>query len=515
MLNPGSRTYKSLLNSVVALGFYAVNFFLSFVSRRILLAQLGPDILGLYTTTGSLLSFLNLAELGIGTAVAFTLYKPLREKDLNTINEIVSLQGWFYRRVAFFIIGASLVLLCFFPQIFSKTELPLWYALASYFVLLFGSLLGYFVNYRQIVLSANQQQYKLIFATGTISILKIVLQLIVISAVKTNKFGWWLLVEAIFTILTSIVLNRTINATFPDLNTSVADGKTLKNKYPDVLLKVKQLFVHKLGQVALTQTSPIIIYGYASLSLVTSYGNYLVITKSISTLLNAIFNSVTAGVGNLIAEGNNNKSMSVFRELFTSRFLIISTCCYCYYRLSSSFISLWIGNDYILDKQVVMLIVVLFFIMTSREVVDSFIQGFGLFHDIWAPAVESVLNIGCSIVFGHFWGLAGILSGVLLSQVAIIVIWKPVLLFTKGLRRPLSEYVFMYMKHLVLLAITIWIVEMIIGKIPVNPADSFLSFGISAALTEVSSLIVLSGLLYCFESGMRAFFSRMISLVHS
>lgn len=515
MLNPESRTYKSLLNSVVALSFYAVNFVLSFISRRILLMQLGPDILGLNTTNGSLLSFLNLAELGIGTAVAFTLYKPLREKDTETINEIVSLQGWFYRRVASFIIGASILLLCFSPRIFAKTGLPLWYAIASYSVLLFGSLLGYFVNYRQIVLSASQQQFKLHFTNGTVSIIKVIVQLILVSIFEQNKFLWWLLAEVFFAIVSALVLNWMIKRSFPDLDTNVAEGGMLRKKYPTMLTKVKQLFVHKIGAVALNQTSPIIIYAYASLSMVTSYGNYLIITRGISTLLNAMFNSMNAGVGNLIAEGNDRKVMSVFKELFSSRFLIVSTCCFCLYYLSSSFISLWLGKEFILDQTVVLLIVVLFFISTSREVVDSFINGYGLFQDIWAPAVEAALNIGCSILFGRFWGLVGILSGVLLSQVVIILMWKPILLFRKGFRKPIGGYIIMYVKHFILLGISAWIVTKVMGLVPLEPSGSYLSFVIVGTLMAILSLAVLSGLLYCFEPGMRDFLKRILSIIHS
>ena len=513
MIQRNSRTYKSLINSIVALSFYAVNFLLSFIARRILLEQLGPDLLGLNTTTGSLLSFLNLAELGIGTAISFTLYKPLQEKDIRKINEIVSLQGWFYQRVAVFIIAGSFILMFFFPMFFAKTGLPVWYAVASYFVLLFSSLLGYFVNYRQIVLSASQQQYRIQLSYGTINILKVIAQLWVVSVAKNDKYIWWLAMEVLFTVISSIVLNIQIKKSFPDLETKTSEGAVLRKKFPLVLTKVKQLFVHKIGAVALNQTSPIIIYAYASLSLVTSYGNYLIITRGISTVLNAMFNSMNAGVGNLIAEGNADRTMIVFRELFSSRFLIIASCCYCLYVLSASFISLWVGEQFILAKHIVLLIVVLFYILTSREVVDSFINGFGLFQDIWAPAVEAGLNIGCSVLFGRFWGLAGILGGVILSQVAIVLIWKPIFLFREGFKSPLLPYILMYGKHLLLFAVSILVVSFLMRWIPLDPSASFFTFAVTGLIMVVLALAVLGGLLYCFEPGMRAFIHRLGTIV--
>ena len=118
-----SLTSKSAKNSVIALIFYIVNLFLQFISRKYFIEYLGEELLGLNTTISSILQFLNLAELGIGSAIGYILYKPLYENDRNAINEIVSLQGWLYRKIAMFIIIASAILLFFFPMIHSLRSL--------------------------------------------------------------------------------------------------------------------------------------------------------------------------------------------------------------------------------------------------------------------------------------------------------------------------------------------------------------------------------------------------------
>ena len=159
----------------MALVFYFINLILQFFSRKIFLDYLGAEVLGLNTTATNLLQFLNLAELGVGAAIACTLYKPLAEKDTDTINEIVSLQGWLYRRIAWIVIAGSVVLMAFFPWIFAKMPLPLWYAYASFGVLLVSGLLSYFVNYKQIVLSADQQEYKIQYSYKASMLAKLLL----------------------------------------------------------------------------------------------------------------------------------------------------------------------------------------------------------------------------------------------------------------------------------------------------------------------------------------------------
>ena len=166
-LNMGeSRTSKSLKNSSVAMGFFIVQLVLQFFSRKIFLEYLGTEILGLNTTAMNLLQFLNLAELGISAGVSFSLYRPLHDNDRVTINEIVALQGKLYSMVGRFIIVGAVILMCFFPLIFEKITIPLWYAYASFGVLLFSALLGYFVNFRQILLTANQQDIRCSIHSG-------------------------------------------------------------------------------------------------------------------------------------------------------------------------------------------------------------------------------------------------------------------------------------------------------------------------------------------------------------
>ena len=157
---PASRLSKSIQNAKVALIFYFLNLVLQFFSRKIFLDYLGSEVLGLNTTAQNLLGFLNLAELGIGAAVAYNLYKPIYDGNKQAINDIVSIQGWLYRRVAYIVMAGSCILMCFFPWIFEKAQVPLWYTYATFLALLVAALLSYFVNYKLIVLSADQKEYE-------------------------------------------------------------------------------------------------------------------------------------------------------------------------------------------------------------------------------------------------------------------------------------------------------------------------------------------------------------------
>lgn len=432
---------------------YFINLFLQFFSRKIFLEYLGSEILGLNTTASNLLQFLNLAELGISSAVGFTLYKPLYEDDHKTINEIVTLQGHLYRRIAYFLIIGSAILMLFFPIIFKKIELPMWYAYTTYIALLISALMGYFVNYKQVVLSANQQEYKVLYSLKCTQFLKLILQIISVKYFS-NGYIWWISLEVIFAVISSLTVRYVTNRTFEWLHDTNQSFKELRSKYTEFTKKIKQLFFHKIGSFALTQTSPLIIYGFTTLTTVTFYGNYLIIISGAQILITALFNGVTAGVGNLIAENNKEKAYSVFRELFSIRFLIVATACYVIYNIASDFITVWIGKEYVLEPITVALMVTTLFFSLIRATVDAFINGYALFQDIYAPIVEAFLNIGLSILFGYYFGLNGVLLGALTSLILVIYIWKPYFLFSRALKGYYRSYIVLILKHL-LIGITI------------------------------------------------------------
>ena len=506
-----SRTAKSLKNSLVAIGFYFVNLVLQFFSRKIFIIHLGTEVLGLNTTAMNMLQFLNLAELGIGAAITCTLYKPLLDRDERTINEIVSLHGWMYRRIAWVVIAGSVVLMCFFPLIFRKMPLPLWYAYASFGVLLVGALLSYFINYKQILLSADQKEYKIQYSYKTAMLVKIICQIFTINHYE-NGYVWWLVLEVVFAFVASFALDIVVRNTYPYLRTDLAAGKFLSRKYPDIITKIKQLFFHKIASFALMQTSPIIIYAYASLTLVALYGNYMLIIYGVSLLMTAMFNSMDAGIGNLVAEGNRDRIMAVFEDLFSVRFLLSCTICFGVYVLTPPFITLWIGAEYVLDELTLGLMVVTLYIQLTRTVIDAYINAYGLFSDIWAPVIEALINVGMSVLLGAFFGLHGILTGVLLSLLLVVFCWKPYLLFRRGFKEKLYQYIALYGRHLLELIIVTGIAVFTLSRWTFDPSGNMGTLLFYGVVAISGFFVLLCGVLCLVERGMRNFIHRIINL---
>ena len=506
-----SRTAKSLRNAWVALLFYFLNLLLQFFSRKIFLDYLGSEVLGLNTTAQNLLGFLNLAELGIGSAVAYNLYKPLFEGNRQTINEIVSIQGWLYRRVAYMVLAGACVLMFFFPWIFAKAQVPLGYAYGSFAVLLVSSLLGYFVNYRQIVLAADQQQYRLTYSTQSVRIIKVILQILAVRFLS-HGYVWWLVLELLMAVLSSYVLDRCVRKVYPWLQTAICKGADLQKHYPSIITKTKQIFFHQIATYVLTQTSPLIIYAYASLTLVAVYGNYLLIINGITQLMGALLNGIWSGVGNLVAEGNKERIRSVFWELTVFRLWLASVACFGLYMLGHSFITLWVGAEYVLPQSAYILLIGITFIQLSRTN-EVFISAYGIFQDIGAPVVETLLNLGLSVGLGYFYGLTGILSGVLISLLVMVVGWKPYFLYRYGFKESVGEYVWRYTKMLCLIAIAWLLCKWLVGAYVTTVSLSFGKWTFSVLITVGSYILISLGMFCCCDKAARDIIKRMLVVI--
>lgn len=173
-----SRVHKSLLNAKVNLVFYFLSLFFAFFSRKIFLDNLGAEFIGLTGTLGNILGYLNLAEMGIGAAIGFTLFKPIQSGDREAMTEILSLFGYLYKKIGTFIMIAACIVSLSFPFIFKHTELGLGIVYFAFFSFVGSTLIGYWLNYREILLNSDQKHYIVSIYFQSAGIVKTIVQLL-------------------------------------------------------------------------------------------------------------------------------------------------------------------------------------------------------------------------------------------------------------------------------------------------------------------------------------------------
>ena len=505
-----SRIRKTLLNARVNLIFYFLTLSLSFFSRKIFLDGLGADFIGLTGTLGTLLGFLNLAESGVSAAIAVVLYAPLLERNQIKINEIVSVLGYLYKIIGIIIIATGVVLSCFFPLIFSNTELEFSIIYLTFYSFLTSSLIGYFINYKQVLLSADQRNYVVAAYSQTASIFKILLQMTL--AYYTGNYYLWVIIELVFGILYSIILNWKIKQVYPWLNADIKLGKGLSNKYPEIMRYTKQLFIHKIGSVVYNQVTPFLVYAFASLQAVAYYGNYTLVTSKLGSLLGNFLGSTNASVGNLIAEGDKPKILKVYWELMSIRIFFVAFSTFAMYHLLPPFISLWLGDEYVMSEALLVLVLISYALAIIRGVTEEFSIGYGLFSDVWSPFVEAAILIIVAIVGGNLWGLEGTLLGSIVSTLLIIYIWKPYFLFSKGLKLSVWVYWRELCKYILSIVVSFYLSNQLICYVPTKLSiyTNWVDWILFATLVSIIFLVVSSCFLLMMTKGTRSLVLRII-----
>lgn len=509
-----ARVEKGLRNGAYGLIFYVVTLVLGFISNRVFIHRLGAELLGLTNTITSLVESLNIAELGIATALTTLLYAPLAGGERQTVAELVALQGWIYRRVAAVFFGGACVAMLFFPRIFAGEDVPLVYAYAVCAVTVVASLCTYLINYPMVVLEANQESHAVTWAYRLPAVFRLALQIVAIEYTD-HGYELWIVLQLLGTVASTLLLRRAVKRLHPYLDARVPGGRELMRKYPEVKRRMGQVFVHRLASVAMTRVSPLIVFSFSSLALVAAYGNYMLIFYGLTQLFGAVAGGIQGGVGNVVAEGDKRGVMRAFNMVFAVDCAMAAVSTYGFYVFADAFVECWVGTEMVIGGAPVALIAMMVYIAVSRSAVGQFTTAYGFFGDVWAAGAETALNLGLSVVFGSLWGLSGVLLGVVSSLVAIVLIWKPIYLFGIKLGGSPWPYWLTYARNAVLALGVGYALNLLCGDVPAGGEAGFAATVWRMAWQTGLYAAVMVGTMLCVSRGMRDAARSLLSTMAS
>ena len=502
----GERVHRSVMNIKVGMFFYILSLFLAFFSRKIFLDCLGAEFIGLTGMLMNIMSFLSVAELGIGTSIIYFLYKPLQEDDHEKINEVMSMLAYLYRCIGFIIGSIGVIVSLFFPWWFAhlSTGLPLVYF--AFYSFLASSVSGYIFNYKQLLVGANQKQYMINAYFQTIAIIQSLTQIFL--AYFYRNLYLWVVVGLIFTIIGIIVFNYRIRQLYPWLNINLKKGHENLKKYPEVLKKTKQVFVQKIKDFILYKSDEILVGSFVSVVTVAFYGNYTIIINKFLYLVNILSDGLSAGVGNLLAEENEKNIMKVYWEMTAARFFILGLIIFSLLMFLQPFIGCWLGQQYQMEEVIVYLLIFNLCIRLQPAAVYIFIGASGLYSDVWAAWIELIINLSITLLLAPAYGIIGILLGKIISFSLISFFWKPYYLFSQGFHKSVWEYwhgmAVYYFIFVLFSVLTLWLKYSIID----NYADSFISLALYGAAIYIPLIGVYFISLFQFTTGMKYFVAR-------
>ena len=416
-----SRTKASLKNFIWSNMQTLVYTILKFVLRTIFIKTLGATYLGVDSLLLNILGFLSLAELGISTAISFSLYKPIAENNIRKIQALINFFRKAYRIVALVVLTIGLIIVPLIPKIAKGSE-SVSHLQIIFCIYLFNTVSSYLITYKATIISADQKAYIQSNVNIVTNFVTIILQSI--SLVVFKNYIIYLIIASVTGLLSNIFLNRYAGKLYPYIRKR-NNEKLTKEESGVLFKKIKALLYHRIGQVVISQTDSIIISSVINVTMVGLIANYNMIINTIKTLSSSLFDVMVPSLGNLYATEDKDHIIRVYKNVEFINYWIDCFASISLFFLLTPFIKIWAGEKYVIDEAVVFLLVLNFYIYISRLPIFSVRSAAGVFEpDRFSPILESIINLIVSVVLAKFIGVVGVYVGTLVSSF-IPYVWCP------------------------------------------------------------------------------------------
>ncbi len=427
VIKKNSRSIFTVVNTLAALLIKFTTLILSFVLRQVFIKTLGIQYTGVSSLFTDILTVLSLAELGIGSAIIYSLYKPISEKNYDQVSRIMK----FYRNVYLVIGSAVLIVGCslipFLDEIITVDSDFDYNIILIYVLFLSNSVISYLFSYKFSLLTAMQQGYKMSGFEVAFSVTKTILQ--IISLFVFTNYVLFLVIGIAFDILKDIVISRYITHNYKQYLKRDIE-KLSKEERKAIFKNVKALALYKVSDVVLNGTDSILISKYFNAEAVGLVSNYKMIFTNVYSIINQFYVSSQSSVGNLSVEESENKQYSVFNIMYFLSFWMAFFCVVSFSLITQPFISWWIGDEFLLEYVYVIVLAFNFFLMMMIRPVSTFRISNGIFvQGQYRPLIMAILNLVISIILVNYIGIIGILLGTCISRILTQSWFDPMIVY--------------------------------------------------------------------------------------
>lgn len=460
-----------------------------FVIRTAMIHVMGVQYLGVNGVFTSILSVLNLAELGVGSAISYSLYKPIAEDDTRKIRALMALYKKYYRIIGIVILVAGMAIVPVLPNMIKMDTVPQDVDIyILYFLNLGATVLSYWLfAYKNALIGAHQRGdicSKISIASSTITYM---LQLLVVCLVK-NLYVFSavvLLVGIINNVITAIIADRMYPQYKPE-------GNLEKEEVRDINKKVRDLFTSKIGGVVYNSADTMVISAFLGMQVLAVYQNYFFVQQSIADVIQIVIMSCMAGIGNSLVVESKEKNYNDLNKFTFIINWISGFCMICLLNLFQPFMELWTGPDLMLDFRVVICIAIYFYVMRFNNLLNLYKDSGGMWReDRFRPLVCSLANLVVNLILVRYIGIYGVMLATVFSSVVIGMPWLLHNLFTVMFeRRYLKGYVLKILKYVIVTVFMALLMQLICDKIV------FTNLWITFFVRGIVCAVVVNGIYY-------------------
>lgn len=429
-----------------------VDLFLKFAVRTIFIRVLTVELLGLNGLFSNILQVLSLTELGVGTALTFSMYKPMAENNTEKISALYRFYRKIYLIIVAIIVGVGICITPFLKYLING-EVPETINLyIIYFIFIANTALSYLSAHKKSLILAAQRQdlnskseiVKTVFLNITQTLALLIFR----------NYYTYIVFLPLSTVLEYFVINVIALKNFPQIcrnkNEFIIDCETKQ----EIKRNTFAILFHKIGGTLVYSTDNILISSLLGLTVLGIYSNYYLIVTGVTALISAFLNGVKGSVGNLVAKEDAENIEQTFKKMnFIYMWIVglFSTCLGC---LFQPFIKLWVGTDFIFNNSTMILLVISFYLNVSKYMIYSYKECAGLLtQDKYRPIFEVIINLVFSIVLCKFIGVNGIILGTIISTICGPLITEPYVVYKYLFRDNVRKYYLKYILNSIVFAL--------------------------------------------------------------
>lgn len=465
------RTKNSLLGIISGFVNKIVSLILPFFVKSIFIRTLGIQYFGLNSLFTSVLSILNLAELGVGTAISYSMYSAIANDDKDMICALTNLYRKTYRIIGITIFFAGILFTPFIPMLCSTDVPPDINLYILYVMYLLNTAISYMLfAYKSSILVSHQKNYIINNINTVVNIVLNVSQAIILLIGK--NYYWYLFLIILSTILYNLLIAFYTNIKFKEYKPIGEIDKVNKEK---IYSKIKALFFYKIGSVVLTSVDSIVISYFLGLTVLGKYNGYYYVITTLFGFFQIYSNSLVAGIGNSIEVESKNKNQTDFKKLNFLQGWIVLFCTISLIVLYQNFIYLWLGEEFMFPFEIVIALAIYFYTWKMMDIVNLYKDAAGLWeYDKYRPLVASIVNLILNIFLVNIIGIYGIVLSTIVSIVFIIFPWSTYILFKKYFFEGYGEYIKGYLYNAFVTLLTAFVCIILSNMIKDFSITSFL-----------------------------------------
>ena len=495
-----NRKKNAVAMTLTGFLFVAISIICPFAIRTLMIYEMGDNYAGINTVLYSIISILNMTELGLGSVIVYFLYDPVARGDIKDICKYLNVLKKIYRFIALAVLIIGIAVIPFL-KIVIKDDIPSDANLYSSYLFFLLSTIILYLGFPEAEMLFNAFQKGAIINSIKIvaSIICYALQVTAIIVIKSFLFYFIaIFVQSLVMIALRCYFQKKY---YPDIK---AYGDVDSGEKSEIKKRVLSILGHQMDEKFLSSVDNVILSYFCGLSVVTVYGNYMYVVSALGMFFIVMFNALTVTIGNAIVTESKESNYDRYKKIM---FINVSLVSWIFITMSvvyNEFMTVWMGKR-LLPLETVILFCLYFFVIQIRKTVVTFKNANGMWwDDRYKPYVSMVINLALDIYLVRIIGINGALISSILCILLIEIPWETKVLFDRYFNKSMRLHFIKLFEGLVICVFGSWIAFSCCSFIRVE--GMFLNFILHGFLCSI--LFGIPFCLICWKKGMLNWLKR-------